>query len=64
MRSGFPLQTSPPLIPNLNKMEIVNKFMHSWHVEEAKDECIKAGDTIPAALLGGEMHYCCEALIE
>lgn len=62
--SGFPLQTSSPLILNLTKMEILIKFMHSWHVEEAKDGHIKAGDTIPAALLAGGTRYRCEALIE
>lgn len=28
--------------------------MHSWHVEMSKYECIKAGEMIPAALLGGK----------
>lgn len=42
-------------------MGILIKFMHSWHVEE----CVKAGDTIPTALLGGGgAYHCCQALIE
>lgn len=63
-RSGVPLQESPLLTLNLNKMEILIKFMLSWHAEEAKDKYIKAGDTIPAALLRGGAHCCCEGLIE
>jgi len=66
MRSGFPLQTSPPFILNLSKKKVLIKFMRSWCVEEAEDKCMKAGDTIPAAVLGGGRgtHSGSEALIE
>lgn len=44
MKSGFPLPTSPPFALNPDKMEIPIKFMRFWHIEEAKDKCIKSGD--------------------